>query len=212
MNLPDDITIDGDIINGTFSCRAPKIRLEPVRFMFRSGTSLFLLKVFLFFAVVGGLVFILWSKIAGVILFLPALLIAFLLWRLIGLRATEFQNAVLCPGIVIAENPPTVLVLANLTSDGSPDPVWGVKSESSKSLKPFKAIIGNRIPCAAGFLGDGLEGSWDDMVVNPLSSGTGDKAKLSEALARLDDETEWGVLEGAIERKMIPEYGKMLRL
>lgn len=212
MDLPDDLSIDGDIINGTFSSRAPRISLVPFRFVFRNATTLFLLKVFIFFAVVGGLVFILWSKIAGSILFLPALLMAFAIWRSIGLRAIEFKSAVLCPGIVIGENPPTVLVLANLTCDGSPTPVWGVKAESCKSLKPFKPIIGNRIPCVAGFFGDGLEGSWDDMVINPLSSGTGDKAKLSEALARLDDETEWSVLQSAIQNKMIPENGKILRL
>lgn len=213
-DMRDEFDEMGDIVNGTFSGRAPKIKLDPLRLLRRDLALSLLFKIFLFFAIVGGaLVAISW-KILGGILLVIAVLLAVLIWRFIGNRKTEFQNAVLSPGIVISESPPTVLILANMASDGEygDAPIWGVKKEDSRSLEPFPNKIGQRIPCVTAFLGTRLEGSWDQMVSSPLTSGTGDRKKLEEALSRLDDEEEWRILEMAIQQNRIPEIGKTLRL
>lgn len=213
MNTEEDkIIIDGDVVRGTFSSRAPKVKLEPVRLLFRDSTVFLIFKIFLFLAVVGGVVFAFWSKIAGGVLLVVALLIAVTIWRYISLRKVEFQNAVLCPGIVIAQKPPTVLILANMACGGTKEPIWGVKIEDCTSLRPFPNKVGQRIPCVTAFQGSGYGGSWDQMVSSPLTSGTGDKKKLKAALSRLDDEEEWQVLEFAIQHQCFPEIGKTLRL
>ena len=211
-NDQDEIIIDGDFVGGTFSSRAPKIKLNPVRFLFRDSTVFLFFRVFLFLAAVGGLVFALWSKIFGGILLAIALLVAFSIWRFTSLRKIEFQNAVLCPGIVIAEKPPTVLILANLACGGAKEPIWGVKMEDCRSFGPYPNKIGQRIPCVTAFLGTGYGGSWDRMISGPLTSGTGDQKKLNEALSRLNDEEEWRVLEFAIQQECYPEMGKTRRL
>ncbi len=212
MNDEDPITIDGDIVGGTFSSRAPKVKLNPVRFLFRDSTVYFIFKIFLFFALVGALVLAFWSKVAGAILLVIALLISASIWRYISLRKVEFRNAVLSPGIVVAQKPPTVLILANMACGGSREPVWGVKMEECRSLRPLPNKVGQRIPCVTAFQGSGMGGSWDKMVSSPLTSGTGNKKKLEEALSRLDDEEEWQVLEFAIQQECFPEIGKTLRL
>ncbi len=208
----EETIIDGDIVGGTFSSRAPKIKLNPVRFLFRDSTVYLIFKFFLLFAVIGGLVFALWSKIIGGILIAIALLIAFSIWRYISLRKIEFLNAVLCPGIVVHQKPPTVLILSNMACGGASEPVWGVKVEDCQSLRPFPNRIGTRIPCVTAFQGTGFGGSWDQMVSSPLTSGTGNRKKLDEALSRLNDEEEWQVLENAILREQYPEQGKTLQL
>lgn len=212
MNDEDPIVIDGDIVGGTFSSRAPKVNLNPVRFLFRDSTVYFIFKLFLFFALVGGLLFAFWSKIVGASLLVIALLIAVAIWRYISLRKVEFRNAVLCPGIVVAQKPPTVLILANMACGGSNEPIWGVKMEECRSLRPLPNKVGQQIPCVTAFQGSGFGGSWDKMVSTPLTSGTGDKKKLAEALSRLDDEEEWQVLELAIQQECFPDLGKTLRL
>ncbi len=208
----DPIVIDGDIVGGTFSSRAPKVKLKPVRLLFRDSTVYLIFKICLFFAVVGGLLLAFWSKIVGAILVVIALLIAVTIWRYISLRKIEFQNAVLCPGIVVAQRPPTVLILANMACGGAKEPIWGVKMEDCRSLKPLPNKVGQRIPCVTAFQGSGFGGSWDKMVSSPLTSGTGNKKKLADALSRLDDEEEWQVLEFAIQQECFPELGKTLRL
>lgn len=213
MNTEEDKTfIDGDVLRGTFSSRAPKVKLNPVRLLFRDSTVFLIFKCFLLFAVVGGVVLAFWSKIVGGVLLVISLLIAVTIWRYISLRRVEFENAVLCPGIVIAEKPPTVMILANLACGETEEPIWGVKIEECTSLSPFRNQVGQRIPCVTAFLGGGYGGSWDQMVSSALTSGTGDKRKLSAALSRLDDEEEWQVLEFAIQQKCFPEFGKTLRL
>ncbi|MEM7601566.1 MAG: DUF3239 domain-containing protein, partial [Verrucomicrobiota bacterium] len=167
---------------------------------------------FLFFLLFAGLFFLFWSKIVGLCLLVLSILIAFVILRFINLRKVEFQNAVLSPGIVIAQKPPTVLILANMACGGSSEPIWAVKMENCRSLSPFPNQIGQRIPCVTAFLGSGFGGSWDAMVPNPLTSGTGDETELQEALSRLDDEDEWQVLEFAIHQKCFPKEGETLRL
>ena len=208
----DEIVIDGDIVGGTFSSRAPKVRLNPVRLLFKDSTVYLIFKIFLFIGVVGGVVFAFSSKIAGGILLVLALLIAVTIWRYISLRRVEFQNAVLCPGIVISQKPPTVLILANMACGGAKEPIWAVKMEDCRSLRPLPNKVGQRIPCVTAFQGSGFGGSWEKMVSSPLTSGTGNKKKLEEALSRLDDEEEWQVLESAIQQECFPEIGKTLRL
>lgn len=212
MSDHDEIHIDGDIVNGTFSTRAPKVRLRPLRFLWRDSTLFLIFIIFLTLFITGCIVFYFWSKIAGGILVVISFLFAFIVWRFIELRRIEFKNGVLCPGIVVCENPPTVLILANMACGGATTPVWAVTAQDCRSVKPFKCEVGNRIPCVSAFQGSGLGGSWDRMVANPLTSGTGDKNELSKALARLNDETEWHILQDAIRRKKFPEYGKTLRL
>lgn len=212
MNDEDPVVIDGDIVGGTFSSRAPRVKINPVRLLFRDSTVYLIFKIFLFVAVVGSLVLAFWSKIAGAGLAVIAVLIAISIYRYISLRKVEFKNAVLCPGIVIAQRPPTVLILANLACGGSKEPIWGVKMVDCRSLRPLPNKVDQRIPCVTAFQGSGFGGSWDKMVSSPLTSGTGNKKKLKEALSRLDDEEEWRVLELAIQQECFPELGKTLRL
>jgi len=212
MKEDDEFIIDGDFINGTFSSRAPKVKLNTVRFLFKDSSAFLLMIIFLFFALIGGLLFALWSKILGGMILVIALMVAALNWRYISVRKLEFKNAVLCPGIVIEERPPTVLILANMTCDGSGQKAWAVKSENCRSLHPFPHQLGTRVPCVSAFLGSGDEGSWDQMISYPLTSGTGNRQKLHETLARLSDEEEWQILEDAIRQKKFPAIGKTLRL
>ena len=212
MNDEDPIVIDGDIVRGTFSTRAPKVKLNPIRYLFRDSTVYTIFKIFLFFAVVGGLALTFWSKIAGAILLVIAFVIALSIWHYLNLRKVEFQNAVLCPGIVVQQKPPTVLILADMSCGGSNEPVWGVHLEYCESLRPLPNKVGQRIPCVSAFQGNGFSGSWDKMVCSPLTSGTGNKKKLKDALSRLSDEEEWQVLEFAIQQERFPEAGKTLRL
>lgn len=208
----EEFIIDGDIVNGTFSSRAPKVKLNSVRLLFRDTTVNFFFKVFLFLFLVGGGVFMLWSKVAGSIFLILAVVTAIAIWRYISLRRIEYQNAVLCPGIVVSQSPPTVLILANMSCGGAGKPIWGVKMEESRSFKPFPTEIGQRIPCVTAFQGSGFGECWDRMISSPLTSGTGNKKKLQEALSRLNDEEEWRVLEFAIQQERFPEGAKTLRL
>lgn len=207
----EDPGIDGDIVNGTFSTRAPKVEMSAMRLLSRDPSLGLLLKLMLFLLVVGVLLFALWSKIVGGLLIGLALLLVGFGHRYLGLRRTEFRHAVLTPGVVVAEKPPTVLVLANLATGGG-DPVWGVRIEECRSFAPLDSRVGTRIPCVSAFLGDGVGGSWDQMVCQPLSSATGDPQVLGAALARLDDEEEWRVLEQAVAQQRIPGIGRTLRL
>jgi hypothetical protein len=207
----DEIRIDSDIINGTYSTFAPKVTMNSARFLFRDCTLFLVFRIFLFFFVAGVVTFV-WLKILGGALIAIALLLAATVWRYLSLRKIEFKNAVLTPGVVIAQRPPTVLVLANLACDGRKTPVLGLKVEDCRSLEPLSAEIGTRIPCVTAFLGSGLGGCWDKMVSNPLTSGTGDRQLLGQALSRLDDEDDWRILNEAVEQKNIPTLGKTLRL
>src|SRR5262245_53448118 len=112
MEDHDEITIDGDIdaVYGTFSTRAPKIRMNPVRFLIRDCTLFFAFKIFLFFFGVGTLTFVYWTKVLGGIFLAIGLLFAISIWRYLNLRKLEFKSAVLTPGVVIAHTPPTVLI------------------------------------------------------------------------------------------------------
>ena len=208
----DEIIIDGEIVNGTFSTRAPKIRMNPVRLLFWDATLFFVFKIFLFLFVIGSLIFVFWTKILGGIFLAIGLLAAVCIWRYVSLRKMEFKNAVLAPGIVTAQNPPTVLILTNMACGDAEAPVWAVELKDCRSLSPFSAEIGTRIPCVTAFLGSGIGGSWDKMVSNPLTSGTGDRKLLDEALARLDDEDEWRILIEAVDKKKFPQLGKTLRI
>jgi hypothetical protein len=212
MNNQEEIIIDGEVVSGTFSSRAPKVKLNPFRLLFRDSILFLIFKILLLFVFVGSVVFAFWSKIAGGVLLVIALLVTVTIWRYISLRRVEFQNAVLCPGIVISQKPPTLLILADMSCGGTKQPIWGVKMEKCTSLKPFRSNVGQRIPCVTAFQGSGYGGSWDQMVSSSLTSGTGDKEKLTEAMSRLDDEEEWQILEFAIQQKRFPEIGKTLKL
>jgi len=99
MEHDEEITIDGDIVHGTFSNRAPKIRMNPLRLLLRDATLFLVFKIFLFFFVVGILAFVYWTKVLGSILVVIALLLAASIWRYLSLRKLEFQNALLTPGV-----------------------------------------------------------------------------------------------------------------
>jgi hypothetical protein len=47
---------------------------------------------------------------------------------------------------------------------------------------------------------------------SPLTSGTGSRKLLDEALARLNDEDEWRILNDAVEKKKVPTIGKTLHI
>ncbi len=142
MQRDDEIAIDSDIVHGTFSTCAPKVRMSAVRLLLRDSTLFFVFKIFLFFFVVGTLTFVYWTKVLGGVLLAIALLVGVTIWRYLTLRRIEFKNAVLTPGVVIAQKPPTVLILANMVCDGGKAPIWAVEAQDCRSLEPLPAQIG----------------------------------------------------------------------
>ncbi|MEM9480594.1 MAG: DUF3239 domain-containing protein [Verrucomicrobiota bacterium] len=209
----EEINIDGEIVRDSFSTRAPKIKLNRFRYLFRDPSASFFLNLAVGFGLVAVLSWFAWSKIVGIIFLILAVLTCFGLARLLANRSTEFMHALLVPGIVVQENPPKILVLANLACGGASEEHWAVAlADSRRTLRPFSKEVGTRIPCVAGFLGDGFNGSWDKMIVHPLTSGSGNKKKLQDALERLNDDDEWEILEGAVRDKKFPLIGKTIRL
>ena len=189
--------------------------MSPARLLFRDSMLFLVFKIFLFFFVVGIGVFAYWTKALGGIFVAIAVLLAITIWRYLSLRKIEFKNAVLNPGVVIARKPPTVLILANIACGGqkaAKEPIWAVEAVECRSLEPLPAEIGTRIPCVTAFLGSGFSGSWERMVSTPLTSGTGSRKLLEEALLRLSSENEWRILNDAVERKKVPMIGKTLRI
>lgn len=198
----------GNLAGGSFSSRAPRTKLNVVRFLFRDSTVFLILKIFLFFLVAGVLTLAFWVLWIGIGLILIAVVVGGTIWRYISLRQVEFMNAVLSPGLVINEKPLVVLVLADLSSDGRNGPVWAVKSIEVNSVAPLRRKVGAKVPCVTAFQGSGLNGSWDNMICSLLTDGTGDKARIKEALDCFEDE-EWQMLSAVYAQDRFPALEKM---
>lgn len=188
--------IDGDIVNDTFSSRAPKVKLNKLRFALRNETMGFVFKIIAFLSAF-TLIFMIpgWYWISAFLGFV----VIFMFWaqnRYLNLRNIEFQNAVLAYGIVTAETPLTVVAMSNLSTSSSSGPIWAVQPIECKSLMPLDARLGSKIPCVVAFQGDGFS-AWSSMVSHTLSDGTGDSQILNQRLERLDTEAgnEWEILE-----------------
>lgn len=201
----------GEVVNSSFSRRAPGVKLDAQRYIMRDFTTKFYLYVSIVF-LLGGLVSLaLWSKIAGGIFLAISIFAGWIVWKVIQGRTIAFRAAVLAPGIVISEKPLEVLILTSMSTGMSDDPHWGLKKETPGCIKPYTAKVGTRVPCVTSFQGEGPDYSWGSMVCDVLTTGTGKAADLNGAMARLDDEEEWQILEKAIAANKIPGIGETLR-
>ena len=205
MRDNDEFYIDGEIVNDSFSSRAPHVELEPLRFLFRNNTAQFfvwiLLGAFLLIVlsvVMGWLVF-------GVVVSLLFVMSTLVVSRMVAVRKIEFKNAFLAPGVLVSSDPLKIAILANMTCDGSGDERWAVHLTKTSDVRPFKSHVGTRVPCVCGFLGDGTNGHWDGIIGTLLSDGCSNREILDRSLKRLNDPEEWGILETAVRQGRLPE-------
>jgi hypothetical protein len=191
------MNIDGDIINGTFSTRAPKMNLKILRFILRDDSTRFIFNLGIFFCLVAALFLYLdWFWVSLVPLSFLAL-IAYAIFRLVTLRRIEFKNAVLAPGIVVSQSPLEIVTIANLATGEATNDCWAVASSKCSSLSPLSDHIGSRIPCVVAFTGSGFSQSWDSMVTSIMTDGVRDFTGLNDCLERLENlaEEEWNILD-----------------
>lgn len=211
--------IDSEIVNRSYSTRAPKIRPRFFRWVrYHSEFKL----LFYGALVLLGIGVVLWgggmelsdrldgplagiAKAIGVIGFLMLLLgigVALLLRWLWKHTAIHFANALLTPGIVISREPLRVAVLANI-SNGVGKTYHGVRRLDLPALPVHEHEPGTRVPFSTTFReGDHAE-RWGDFNPEPICFGTGDRKAINECLSRIDGE-EFDALELCIRSDRVP--------
>lgn len=178
------------LMETTVAASPAEIKLNFLRYLFRSDGERILLIAFVIFSLIAwGLSFVAWwaalvPAILAVILFLLVVL-------LLRVAKTKFEYGLLTPAIVTSTNPISMLCLANMSKGGhsEEDPVetyFGIKRNNSWSKKTEGLTIGTIIPCVSTFTEGNSEDCWEDFDPSPLDFGTGDKAVLSDRKSRLD--------------------------
>ena len=218
--LDDLPEIDGDIVNSSYSTRAPKIQPRFFRWVRYHSEFKLLFYAALVLLVVG---FAMWgggmelgkrlegalagvAKVFGVIGFLMLLLgiaVALLLRWLWKHTAIHFANALLTPGIVISRDPLQVAVLANM-STGMGKTYHGVRRLDLPALPVHENEPGTRVPFSTTFLEGDHDGRWGDFNPEPICFGTGDRRRIDECLSRIDND-EFEALETCVRSGWVPE-------
>ncbi|RYD72639.1 MAG: DUF3239 domain-containing protein [Verrucomicrobiaceae bacterium] len=208
--MDEEIQDEGDIVNNSASTRAPKVRMNALRY-FRRNSELGCVMNFVIIGLISSAILLSvgWPITGGIALVLTILLLMTIFWC-ISLRKIEFQNALLVPGVVISSAPLRIAVLAEMSTGGGRS-VLAVKTIDCKETSPFSKTVGTRVPCVAAFQGDGRNGVWDQVVASSLADGCGDIKILQRCLNRVDEE-EWKTLEAFISRTTFPVGERLLFL
>jgi hypothetical protein len=185
-----DLVIDGDVVRGTFSPCAGKVRLNPFRYFYYAANPAVRLIVmgWLMFLLPMLAAFVLQWWIAGIVLALPTVAIT-LLMAWIARRTSEiFYSAGLTPGLVVSQHPLEFISLANMDCVMG-EPAYAVKRVGIRNLPCFSSEPGTTFPCVSGFLAGPDYHRWADFDPQPLSLGTGDRRLLQARTEKLGAET-----------------------
>lgn len=179
-------------MGGTVAASPAEVKLNVLRYLFRSDGERILFIGFVIFALIAwGLSFVAWwaalvpTILAGILLLLVLLLLR--------VAKTKYQYGLLTPAIVTSTNPISLLSLANMSqgdhSEEAPiETHFAIKQNNSWSKKVDGLTIGSIIPCVSTFTEGASDDCWEDFDPSPLEFGTGDKAILADRKTRLDAE------------------------
>jgi len=194
--------MSADDANDSFSTLPPEIKVSSMRLMTKHFALGCFFKIVLFFFIITAIFFALDWGVAGYIFGFLAVVLFVALSLLTKRIAFIFNNGLLVPGIVVEEGPLVLAVLANMDTAMEDEPVWAIKRLELSNLPCAEGVIGEVIPCVAGFQGEGLV-AWDDFDADPLSFATANIEDLKKNVARIDKE-EIEILQKYIEEKKIP--------
>jgi hypothetical protein len=211
--------IDGEIVNGSYSTLAPKIRPSFWRCaryhpLFRFAVKLALVPALVAFplGVIGDTL----EKAGGrgiatfgaVLTFLgglstlAAIAAGVFVWRVWKRMAVFFENGLLTPGIVVSSEPLRVAVMACM-SRGWGQPCWGIRRLDLEKLPAHPHEPGTRVPFVSNFEPGELPDRWAGFNPDPISYGTGRRDRLDACVAKLGAE-EFDRLARCIERGLVP--------
>jgi hypothetical protein len=203
METVDQQPYRGEEINGSSASISPGV--SPQFFQtYRHESSLrFLIKSSMVFLALGAAAVVAGNSLRGVggwatevggyatlvvggLFVLLGLVLAFLSFGFWTLIAHAFKNGLLTPGVVVAQEPTTVAVLAEMGNGGRT--YYGVRRLIVPDLPIDFDHLGTRVPCSSTFQPGEAEDRWAWFTPTPICHGTAKAAAIDECLRRLGEE------------------------
>lgn len=175
----------GDIVNGSRAACAPRLRMNPLRYLWSSILGPFF-RGWLVLAALTTAAFALHWWVAGGLLALPLVAVGLMLgwatWRM----SVVYHNGLLTPGIVVSTNPLEFVAVANMSTGFGPH-CWAMCRVDIARLPVHGEAVGTTFPCVSYFNeGEHFE-RWGKFTPQPLSFGTGNRKRLAAQRAKIGE-------------------------
>ncbi|MBK8476288.1 MAG: DUF3239 domain-containing protein [Opitutaceae bacterium] len=192
----------GDIVNGTRAACAPRLRMNPLRYLWFSLLGPFFRCWLVLVAFTTGAFVLHWWVVGG-LLALPVVAVGLLLGLMTWRTSVVYHNGLLTPGIVVSTNPLEFVAVANMSTDFGPH-CWAMCRVDIARLPVHGEAVGTTFPCVS-FFSEGEElDRWEKFTPQPLSFGTGNRKVLDAQRAKIG-ESEFTELQQFFAAGKIPK-------